>query len=113
MARRPSWALIPVPVCPPRHSCSVSTRVSRPRSTPATGVNSITQCVSGQCGQVIEGNSQLKPEVAKTWSLGLSVSPHALPGFSASVDYYHIRLENEIGNYPFATILNGCLFNNN
>ena len=80
---------------------------------PATKVNSITQCVSGQCGQVIVGNSQLKPEVAKTWSLGLSVTPRALPGFSASVDYYHIRLENQIGNYPFATILNGCLTDNN
>ena len=39
--------------------------------------NSITQCVSGQCGQVIEGNSQLQPEVAKTWSLGLTFTPRA------------------------------------
>jgi hypothetical protein len=49
---------------------------------PATGVNSITQCVSGQCGQVIEGNTQLKPEVANTWSLGLTLTPTALPGFT-------------------------------
>ena len=80
---------------------------------PATGINSVTQCVSGQCGQVIEGNTQLKPEVASTWSLGLSVTPTALPGFSASLDYYHIRLTDQIGNYPFATILNGCLLDNN
>jgi outer membrane receptor protein involved in Fe transport len=80
---------------------------------PATGANGITQCVSGQCGQVIEGNTQLKPEVAITWSLGLTLTPTALPGFSASVDYYHIKLENQIGNYPFATILNGCLIDGN
>lgn len=80
---------------------------------PATGVNSITQCVSGQCGEVIQGNTQLQPEVAKTWSLGLSTTPSGLPGFNASLDYYHIRLENQIGNYPFATIFNGCLINNN
>ena len=80
---------------------------------PATGVNSITQCVSGQCGEVIQGNSQLKPEVAKTWSLGLSATPTALPGFNASLDYYHIRLENQVGNYPFAVIFNGCLNDNN
>ncbi len=80
---------------------------------PATGVNSITQCVSGQCGQVIEGNSELKPEVADTWSLGLSLTPTAVPGFSASIDYYHIKLENQIGNYPFAAILNGCLIDDN
>jgi iron complex outermembrane receptor protein len=76
---------------------------------PATGVNSITQCVSGQCGQVIVGNSQLQPEVAKTWSLGLSLTPTMVPGFTGSVDYYHIRLENQVGNYPFSVILNGCL----
>jgi iron complex outermembrane receptor protein len=80
---------------------------------PKTGVNSITQCVSGQCGQVIEGNSQLIPEVAKTWSLGLTFTPVALPGFTASVDYYHIRLENQVGNYPFSVILNGCLNQDN
>jgi len=80
---------------------------------PKTGVNSITQCISGQCGQVLEGNSQLKPETADTWSLGLSVTPAALPGFSASVDYYHIKLTNQVGNYPFAAILNGCLLDNN
>ena len=37
----------------------------------------------------------------------------ALPGFNASIDYYHIRLENEIGNYPFAAIFNGCLLKDN
>lgn len=80
---------------------------------PVTGVNSITQCVSGQCGQVIEGNTQLKPEIADTWSLGLTLTPTALPGFSASIDYYHIKLTNQVGNYPFATILNGCLNDDN
>ena len=75
--------------------------------------NNILQCVSGQCGQVIEGNSQLKPEVATTWSLGLTLTPTALPGFSASVDYYHIKLVDQVGNYPFATILSGCLIDDN
>jgi iron complex outermembrane receptor protein len=75
--------------------------------------NNITQCVSNQCGEVIEGNSQLSPEVAKTWSLGLSFTPVALPGFTASVDYYHIRLEDQVGNYPLAVIFNGCLKDDN
>jgi outer membrane receptor protein involved in Fe transport len=75
--------------------------------------NNITQCVSGQCGQVIEGNSQLRPEVAKTWSLGLSLTPGEIPGFSASIDYYHIQLQDQVGTYPFAVILNGCLKDGN
>jgi iron complex outermembrane receptor protein len=78
-----------------------------------TTPNAITQCVSGQCGQVIVGNTSLRPEVAKTWSLGLTFTPTALPGFNASIDYYHIRLEDQIGNYPFAVIFNGCLLDNN
>jgi len=80
---------------------------------PVTNSNSITQCVSGQCGQVIQGNTHLKPEIANTWSLGLSLTPTALPNFSATVDYYHIQLKDEIGNYPFSAILNGCLYQNN
>jgi iron complex outermembrane recepter protein len=80
---------------------------------PVTKVNSITQCVSGQCGEVIQGNDQLRPEVATTWSLGLTFTPVALPGFNASIDYYRIRLEDQISNYPFAVIFNGCLQQNN
>jgi iron complex outermembrane recepter protein len=75
---------------------------------PVTGINSITQCISAQCGQSIRGNANLTPEVAKTWSIGLSFTPVEVPGFTASVDYYHIRLENEIGTYPFSNIFNGC-----
>ena len=75
--------------------------------------NTITQCVSGQCSEVIEGNAHLKPEVANTWSLGFTVTPRALPGFSASADYYHIRLTGVINAIPIAAILNGCLQSGN
>jgi len=75
--------------------------------------NAITQCVSGECGEIIEGNTALKPEVAKTWSLGFTLTPVELPGLTASIDYYHIRLEDQIGNYPLAVIFNGCLVNDN
>jgi len=75
--------------------------------------NNITQCVSGQCGQVIEGNSQLKPEVAKTWSLGVTLTPVELPGFGASIDYYHIELDHQVNTYPFAVLFDGCLINDN
>ncbi len=70
--------------------------------------NTITQCVSGQCSEVILGNSQLRPEVATTWSAGFTYSP-AQTGFTGSLDYYHIRLVDQVGSYPFAVILNGCL----
>ena len=76
----------------------------------ATYTGTIAQCAGSQCSQVIEGNSELKPEVATTWSLGFTFTPTALPNFNASIDYYHIHLEGVISNLPYAVMLNGCLY---
>jgi outer membrane receptor protein involved in Fe transport len=72
------------------------------------GTNTIVQC-PGSCGQVSGGNPYLAPETADTWSLGLSLTPTALPNFTGSVDYYHISLTNEIGTVPATIVLNQCL----
>jgi outer membrane receptor protein involved in Fe transport len=43
------------------------------------------------------GNANLKPEIAHNTTFGITLSqPEFLPGFSASIDYYDIRVENEI-----------------
>jgi iron complex outermembrane receptor protein len=73
----------------------------------------ISQCVAGECSEVIEGNSALKPEVATTWSIGLSLTPTDLPNFNASIDYFHIHLEGVITALPYGVILDGCLQNGN
>jgi iron complex outermembrane recepter protein len=75
----------------------------------AGGTNTIIQCVSGQCGQVVGGNPKLSPEVANTWSLGLSFTPTAMPNLTGSIDYYHILLKQEVGTIPAAVILSNCL----
>jgi iron complex outermembrane recepter protein len=67
------------------------------------------QCEAGQCGQVTGGDADLKPEVAVTWSTGLSFTPSYVPGFSASVDYYHISITDQIGVIPGNLIFNNCL----
>jgi outer membrane receptor protein involved in Fe transport len=69
----------------------------------------IGQCVSGECSQEIEGNAALKPEVATTWSIGLSLTPTDLPNFNASIDYFHLHLEGVITSLPIGVILDGCL----
>jgi outer membrane receptor protein involved in Fe transport len=102
----------------PDDPCAGPTPSASKAACKNTGVSAaqyglVPPCVGGQCGQVIEGNSALKPEVAKTWSFGLTFTPTELRGFTASIDYYHIRLEDQIGNYPFAVILNGCLQSDN
>jgi outer membrane receptor protein involved in Fe transport len=71
--------------------------------------NASLQCPADQCGQVTGGNTQLKPEVAVTWSLGASFTPTFLPNFSATIDYYHIAITNEITTLPGAVVFNNCL----
>jgi len=75
--------------------------------------DTIPQCISGQCSEVIEGNPQLQPEVATTWSIGLSLTPQDLRDFNASIDYYHIHISGVVGAVPIGVILNGCLQSNN
>ena len=71
--------------------------------------NTIPQCVSNQCGQVIGGNTELDSEQADTWSLGVTISPSALPELTASVDYYRIELEDAIGTMPGAFLFTQCM----
>jgi outer membrane receptor protein involved in Fe transport len=69
----------------------------------------IPQCVSNQCSVLTGGNEQLKPETADTLSLGFTVTPGALPDFTASVDWYQIKLKDIISNIPLDVSMSGCL----
>ena len=42
------------------------------------------------------GNPNLKPEKATTWSFGAEVAPAALPGFTASLNYFRIDYTDQI-----------------
>jgi iron complex outermembrane receptor protein len=75
----------------------------------AAQYGNISQCVSGQCGQVTGGNPALKPEEADTYSLGVTLTPTMLPGFNMSIDYYHIALFDLIGVLPGANAFSTCL----
>ncbi|MCB2062503.1 MAG: TonB-dependent receptor, partial [Novosphingobium sp.] len=68
---------------------------------PVTGLNQNVSTVSG-------GNLDLKPEVAKTLTIGGVLQPSFLPGFSFAVDYYRIRLKGAIDSLSSAQILNNC-----
>jgi len=49
------------------------------------------------------GNSQLKPEKSKQWSVGFAVAP--LPGVNIGMDYYTIRREERVASIDPITIL--------
>jgi len=68
---------------------------------PHTNVNASFRVVAG-------GNPNLQPEVGTTLSFGLVAKPKFLPGFSISVDYYHLRINGAITTQSVSDILNEC-----
>jgi iron complex outermembrane recepter protein len=73
------------------------------------GTSRVAQCSAARCGVVSGGNPALVPETASTWSMGLVMTPTAIPTLSAAVDYFHIRLNGEIGIVPESVTLQQCL----
>jgi outer membrane receptor protein involved in Fe transport len=67
----------------------------------------ILNCPAGQCSEQIGGNLALKPETSDTWTWGVVMTPHILPNFIASVDYWDISIADYIqdnGILPGVTI---------
>jgi len=55
------------------------------------------------------GNPRLKPEIARTYSAGLVLTPHMLPGLSLSVDYYNITINDAIFTLSSQPVLARCM----
>lgn len=59
------------------------------------------------------GNTNLKPEIAHNTTFGIVLSqPQFLPGFSASIDYFDIRLTNEISTLTAQNEVDLCTAGN-
>jgi outer membrane receptor protein involved in Fe transport len=56
----------------------------------------------------ITGNLNLRPEKADSWSIGGVVTPRMLPGFSASVDYWSVKVKGAIESLSADDIVNRC-----
>ncbi|MFM7067810.1 MAG: TonB-dependent receptor domain-containing protein, partial [Gammaproteobacteria bacterium] len=63
-------------------------------------------------GGAVANGVSLAPEEADTYTFGVQYTPEALPGFSASVDYYDIKIKKGIGSYGAQEIVNNCFTNN-
>jgi len=66
---------------------------------------------SGESTQYLEnsgGNPELKPEKADTLTVGGSYSPSWLDGFSMSIDYFDIDIEDAIADLSSQNILDNC-----
>jgi iron complex outermembrane recepter protein len=89
--------------------------VSDPCAFPASGA------IAARCGAAANngddsvqlrsrngGNPDLKPETAKIYTIGIVYEPRYLPNFSATLDYYNIKVDKAITQIGESTILNGC-----
>ena len=54
------------------------------------------------------GNLDLREETADTITLGVVLTPRFLPGFSATVDYYHIDINRAIGSIESQLVADLC-----
>jgi len=75
--------------------------------------NTIPQASNGQLSQLTGGNLKLHPETSSSWTTGFTVTPEAVPGLTGSLDYYHIKIQGEVGVIPAAVIMNQCLTTSN
>jgi len=75
---------------------------------PLAKYGTVPQCISGQCGELGGGNLNLKPETSGTKEHGNVITPTFLQGFTATVDYFDIKVDGAIGVVPEKNTLQGC-----
>ncbi|MDP3233817.1 MAG: TonB-dependent receptor [Myxococcales bacterium] len=56
----------------------------------------------------VGGNTALKPEVARTFTVGTVIEPRFLKGFALTVDYWNTDINNTISSVGENVILEGC-----
>jgi len=91
--------------------CSGATPQFTPAQCANTGVTAaqygtISSSPASQYNQFIGGNTQLDPEQADTFTLGVIGSP--IENLTVSLDYYNIEITERIGTIGASTILRFC-----
>ncbi|MBA2919194.1 TonB-dependent receptor [Sphingomonas sp. MAH-20] len=66
------------------------------QGAPNSSLGAIPVPTAGQANATGGGNLNLKPEKSNSWTVGAVIQPDFLPGFSASIDYYNIKVSGAI-----------------
>jgi iron complex outermembrane recepter protein len=74
----------------------------------AAEYGNVLQCPAAQCNELAGGNLALKPEDADTKTAGFVLTPTFLGNFTATIDYYDIKIDGLITNIPASDVLTGC-----
>ncbi len=54
------------------------------------------------------GNAKLKPETSDSYTLGLVLQPHWVPGLSLTVDWFDIGVKNSIASLTAQSVIDSC-----
>ncbi len=74
----------------------------------AGNINSIPQPNAGQVNSTGGGNVNIKPEKSDSYTIGAIFQPAVLPGFSASIDYYNIKVKGAISSPTPGDVIAAC-----
>ena len=78
------------------------------QGAPVGTIGSIANPTAAQANLTSGGNLNLKPEKADTYTIGAVFQPTFLPRFSLSVDYYHIKVKEQIGAPLPGDLISAC-----
>lgn len=81
------------------------------QGAPASSIGSITNDESGQVNYTGGGNLNLKPEKSNSWTIGAVFQPSGLRGFSATIDYYNIKITDAITSPTPGDAIAACFDN--
>ena len=80
----------------------------RAQGAPVTSIGQISP-PGTQVNSTASGNLGLKPEKSDSFTLGLVVQPRRLvPGFSLTIDYFHIKVHGAITSLTALDAVNAC-----
>jgi len=68
----------------------------------------LLQCPASQCNNQVGGSTLLKPETGDTKSIGVVFTPTFIDGFTATIDYFDIRVSKFINPIGSNIILGEC-----
>ncbi|WP_369678916.1 TonB-dependent receptor plug domain-containing protein [Novosphingobium sp. B 225] len=78
------------------------------QGAPVATIGFINNPTAGQANITAGGNTNVGPETATTWTVGAVFTPAFLPGFSATVDYYDIKVKDAITTPTPADLISAC-----
>lgn len=81
------------------------------QGAPVGSIGLIQAPAAGQVNVTFGGNPNLDVERATTWTVGFVAQPDFLPGFTATVDYFNIKLRDAISSPTEGDVIAACFGN--